>query len=85
MNRHMISGLMTLLMLMAVVNISAAFAGEEPVLKSCPEPRPQVCTMDYTPVCARHTDGSFKTYSNGCTACTNPSVEGYFAGPCESE
>lgn len=85
MNRHMVSGLMTLLTLMAVVNISTAFAGEESALTSCPEPRPQVCTMDYTPVCARHTDGSFKTYSNGCTACTNPSVEGYVEGACESE
>lgn len=84
MSRHMISGLMALLLL-AEFNLSAALAGEEPVFTSCPEPRPEICTMDYTPVCARHIDGSFKTYSNGCTACTNPSVEGYVEGSCESE
>lgn len=84
MSRHMVTGLMTLLLL-AGFNLSAALAGEEPALTSCPEPRPEICTMDYTPVCARHTDGSFKTYSNGCTACTNPSVEGYVEDACESE
>ena len=84
MSRHMISGLMALLLL-AGFNLSAALPGEEPVLTSCPENRPEICTMDYTPVCARHIDGSFKTYSNGCTACTNPSVEGYVEGACESE
>ena len=84
MNRYLISGLMMLVFL-AGLNITAALAGEEPELAVCPEPRPQVCTMDYTPVCARHTDGSYKTYSNGCTACSNPSVEGYLEGACESE
>ena len=84
MSRHMISGLRTLLLLSGL-SVTVVFAGQEPDLTSCPEPRPEICTMDYTPVCARHTDGSFKTYSNGCTACTNPSVEGYVEGACESE
>ncbi len=34
----------------------------------CTAPRPKVCTMDYKPVCAQLKDGSFKTYSNGCSA-----------------
>jgi len=84
MSRHMISGLRTLLLLSGL-SVTVVFAGQEPDLTSCPEPRPEICTMDYTPVCARHTDGSFKTYSNGCTACTYPSVEGYVEGACESE
>ncbi len=49
----------------------------------CPEPRPQICTMDYRPVCAQLGDGTFKTYSNGCTACTDPIVTGYREGACE--
>jgi alkaline phosphatase D len=49
----------------------------------CPEPRPQVCTREYRPVCATFKDGSFKTYSNGCTACTDPAVTGYREGTCE--
>jgi len=50
---------------------------------ACPEPRPQICTQDYRPVCAKLRDGSFKTYSNGCTACTDPGVLGHREGACE--
>ena len=49
----------------------------------CPEPRPQICTMDYRPVCATLQDGSVKTYSNGCSACTDPAVTGYQEGAFE--
>ncbi len=55
--------------------------GEE-ALTVCPEPRPQMCTMDYRPVCAELKDGSRKTFSNGCTACSNPAVVGYRDGEC---
>ena len=48
----------------------------------CTDPRPQVCTMDYRPVCAQLEDGSFKTYSNGCTSCTDQEVTGYTEGAC---
>ena len=49
----------------------------------CTDPRPQVCTMDYRPVCAQLEDGSFKTYSNGCTACSNHEVIGHVEGECK--
>jgi alkaline phosphatase D len=49
----------------------------------CPEPRPQVCTQDYRPVCAVRQDGSYKTYANGCSACSDPEVTGYLEGTCE--
>jgi len=55
----------------------------EPETVTCPEPRPQICTQDYRPVCARLADGSLKTYSNGCTACTDSTVESYREGQCE--
>jgi Kazal-type serine protease inhibitor-like protein len=48
----------------------------------CTDPRPQVCTMDYRPVCAQLEDTSFKTYSNGCTACSDPRVKFYEEGAC---
>ena len=40
----------------------------------CPENRPMMCTMDYTPVCGLHNDKSTKTYSNACGACSNKAV-----------
>ena len=49
----------------------------------CPEPRLQVCTQDYRPVCAVRQDGSYKTYANGCSACSDPEVTGYLEGTCE--
>ena len=50
---------------------------------TCPETRPQMCTREYRPVCAKLEDGSMKTYSNGCTACTDPKVVGHYPGACE--
>lgn len=49
----------------------------------CSEPRPQMCTMDYRPVCAELSGGSHKTISNGCTACSDANVSGYRDGVCD--
>ena len=49
----------------------------------CPEPRPQICTREYRPVCAQMRDGSFRTYPTGCTSCADPDVVGYRGGACE--
>jgi len=49
----------------------------------CTNPRLQVCTMDYRPVCGRIEDGSSKTYSNGCTACSDVTVTSHTEGPCK--
>ncbi len=48
----------------------------------CKNPRPQVCTMDYRPVCATFKDGSAKTYSNGCGACTDTNVTFWVEDAC---
>jgi hypothetical protein len=58
-------------------------SGEVEALTVCLEPRPQICTMDYRPVCAKLEDGTFKTYSNGCTACAETVVIGHREGACE--
>lgn len=50
--------------------------------QTCPEPRGQVCTQEYAPVCAFLDKGQRTQYSNGCSACSNPLVKGYIAGPC---
>jgi hypothetical protein len=49
----------------------------------CNESRPEMCTMDYNPVCGSLPDGLFKTYSNACTACTDPNVNSYYPGECK--
>jgi hypothetical protein len=60
---------------------------------TCTNPRPQACTMDYTPVCATRDTGircvttpcpssEKKTYSNGCGACSDPKVSEYVQGAC---
>jgi hypothetical protein len=52
---------------------------------SCSEPRPQVCTMIYAPVCAVHADGSTQTHASACNACADDSVVGYRSGDCDEE
>ena len=48
----------------------------------CEEPRPQICTREYDPVCATLKDGSTTTGSTGCTSCSDPEVVGYKKGAC---
>jgi len=61
----------------------------------CKEPRPQICTREYRPVCAEVDTGircvttpcastKLKTYATGCTACADPKVIGYRPGACEA-
>ena len=49
----------------------------------CLEPRPQICTQVYIPVCAIMTDGTKRTYPSGCAACSDPSVVRYRPNRCE--
>jgi hypothetical protein len=48
----------------------------------CEEPRPQICTMEYLPVCANLRAGSVKTYASGCSACSDTQVESWIEGEC---
>jgi hypothetical protein len=62
----------------------------------CTEPRPQICTMDYTPVCATRDNGTrcattpcesteTATYANACSACADPAVMYHLPAACESQ
>lgn len=48
----------------------------------CAAERPQVCTMEYNPVCANVQSGGQKTYSSPCNACADDAVLEYLAGAC---
>ena len=81
----------TTFLAMAILTLSACASVAPPKeipdtkgLTPCTEPRPQLCTMDYQPVCGQLQSGEFKTYSNGCGSCTDPAVVGYRAGECET-
>src|SRR6478735_8096386 len=63
----------------------------EPVM--CKEPRPEVCTMIYQPVCATRDTGvrcirapcpseEQVTKSSGCNACSDEKVISYVEGEC---
>lgn len=49
----------------------------------CADPRPQVCTMLYAPVCATHRDSHLETHSSSCNACADDTVVSYRSGVCE--
>ncbi|KAG1707644.1 Isoamylase 3, chloroplastic [Nymphon striatum] len=60
----------------------------------CNDPRPEMCTQEYLPVCASVDTGircvttpcpttKDVTYSNACTACSDSKVHGYTSGACE--
>lgn len=66
-------------------NPDEEIAAEPIQVTECTDPRPQICTMDYNPVCAQLDAGPRRTFSNGCQACSNQEVVGYFAGECPPE
>lgn len=56
----------------------------------CEGPSPEICTMDYSPVCGLYSieiqcvkAPCGKTYSNGCSACSDEKVEFYTEGECD--
>ncbi len=90
--KRLIGGLFLLITVMTTVMVSGCTsnpASNEPAdatagLSVCPEERAQMCTMQYDPVCGVLEDGSKRTFSSDCVACSNPSVAGYEKGACES-
>ena len=71
-----------LIILSTILAACQSAANRLEVDKTCTDPRPQVCTMDYTPVCGVRVDQTSKTYSNGCSACSDSEVVGYQEGAC---
>jgi hypothetical protein len=49
---------------------------------ACTDPRPEVCTQQYDPVCVERSDSSRRTFGNACTACADSATVRYETGPC---
>ncbi len=54
----------------------------DPSRTVCVDPRPQMCTAEYRPVCAKLVNGKDETYSTGCTACADTKVVSYIPSAC---
>ncbi len=65
-------------------------------MTQCADPRPEICTFEYNPVCGLQDTGircvttpcpseEWRTYGNACSACADEKVSGYKAGACEQE
>jgi len=73
-------------LLLSAVTFGCSATKADKNIIMCTEPRSEVCTMDYTPVCGlRNVAGKeeWKTYSNACSACSDPTVTGYKKDACE--
>lgn len=73
------------LLLLLIAGCTRTPAPRLPDVVSCREPRPQVCTMVYAPVCALHADGRRRTHASSCNACADDTVLQYRQGSCEEE
>lgn len=70
---------------MGLLLAGCALPGEKPPpvdYAACGAPRPEVCTMEYRPVCGLHEAGLKQTYSNACSACADLTVVAHTAGAC---
>lgn len=62
-----------------------ALPGADVAVK-CQDPRPEMCTLEYLPVCGLHNSAQgWKTFGNACAACREAGVVGYKAGECNAE
>ncbi len=68
--------------IVALLNACASITSQPGVDQVCTEPRPEICTMNYLPVCGVRIGQMSKTYSNGCSACSDSEVVGYSMGEC---
>lgn len=50
---------------------------------ACVAPRPEICTMQYLPVCGWRESGARRTYSNACSACADVEIAAHRPGACD--
>jgi hypothetical protein len=73
----------TTILIITLSLYACASAPEHPELATrCTDPRPEVCTANYLPVCGVRSDQTTKTYANACSACSDLDVAGHNPGEC---
>ncbi len=48
----------------------------------CQDPRPEMCTREYLPVCAHTMTGGLETRPNACVACADTKILGHRPEAC---
>ena len=70
----------------SLVLMIAACTSKPPIdpegMTLCGTPRPQVCSMEYDPVCGHTENGKSESYASACMACSDSSITAYTAGNC---
>jgi len=90
----MVAQILILLAANFIISCSSTATSKPDDDVKCIHTRPEVCTMDYTPVCATRDNGvrcittpcsstESATYSNGCSACADKNVISYISGECK--
>lgn len=77
-----------LLSILLLITITACTVKPDPKnnnIVSCKDPRPQMCTMDYNPVCGFISPNQIKTFSNGCGACSDSKVLSHTNNVCQDD
>lgn len=76
-------------LLIGLIALALTACGSKPTAEpsvvsgtQCSGPRPQVCTMEYNPVCATLVAGGSKQYASPCNACADDAVAAYQMGAC---
>ena len=72
-----------LIISITLLNACTGNPGEPPSsITQCKDPRPQICTTIYDPVCGLTQSGLRKTYASACSACATADVAGFEKGGC---
>jgi hypothetical protein len=73
--------LLTALFVVACHDDSSSTGGSS--LIKCEEPRPEMCTTIYAPVCGALIDGTQQTFASDCSACAVEEVVSFMPGACK--
>lgn len=95
--------ILVLMIVLLTMGCTHSVSGEDKVksgddgqdFTQCTEPRPELCTMIYAPVCGLRdreakcdtepcASDKRKTYSSSCMACADSKVSGYLPGECKT-